>query len=509
VARLHSRIAAIDVGSNSIHMIIAEDRGETYRVIDMEKEMVQLARGSLGGEPLRPEAIARGVAAMERMASIARKLDAEIVAVATSAVREAPNRKEFLREVETSCGVKVRVISGEEEAAYIYRAVRGAVEFHGNTALCIDIGGGSVELIVATDREVFFTSSRPLGAVRMTEGFFENDPPGPGELLALRKHVRFALRREIERVRSIGFDFVVGTSGTITTLAELAAEGGSEQAGAMVRELDRSRLEVLLVRLASVDSAGRAEQFGLDQKRADVILAGGVVLDEILAELSVERIGACGAALREGLLDRVLEERHGLVRRAAGVRHAAAIDLLDRSETDRAHAAHVARLALRIFDQTVELHSLRPRDRELLEYAAVLHETGKHVAFQGHHRHSYYIIRHSGLAGFTDEQLAIVANVARYYRKAPPSDQDESFAALTAVQKRVVSRLAAILRIAAALDRGHKQAVRDVAVEVGSKRVEFRLRARLDVTVELQSAEKRAKYFASLFERKVSFESGE
>src|SRR5512133_2227685 len=174
----HRRMAAIDVGSNSIHMIVVEARGNGYRVLDKEKEMVQLARGSLGGEPLTPEAIFRGVAALEKMAEIARSREAtDIVAVATSAVREASNGREFVERAEAASGIRIEIISGEQEADLIYRAIRSAVDFKGGTALCIDIGGGSIELVVGTDSEVYFAHSDPLGAIRLAEKFFRSDPP--------------------------------------------------------------------------------------------------------------------------------------------------------------------------------------------------------------------------------------------------------------------------------------------------------------------------------------------
>jgi exopolyphosphatase / guanosine-5'-triphosphate,3'-diphosphate pyrophosphatase len=171
------RIAAIDVGTNSIHMIIVECRGRSCRVIDKEKEMVLLGEGSLGGEPLTEEAIGRAVEAISRMAEIARRGEVDhIEAVATSAVREAPNRRRFAREVEKSAGVPLRIISGHEEADLIFRAVRSAVDFQGETALCIDIGGGSLELIAGSREEIHYATSEPLGALRLTEKFLQQRP---------------------------------------------------------------------------------------------------------------------------------------------------------------------------------------------------------------------------------------------------------------------------------------------------------------------------------------------
>ena len=249
--------------------------------------------------------------------------------------------------------------------------------------------------------------------------------------------------------------------------------------------------------------AERVESFGLEPKRASTIVAGAVVLHELMGRCGVKKLRASAAALREGMIDRVLEENLPATGPAGSVRRRSVTELAERSDVDREHAAHVARLALRIFDQSLSLHQLRTADRELLEYAALLHEIGLHVSWQGHHKHSYYLIRHAGLRGFTDDQVAVLANLARYHRKAKPSPDDENLRELAPSQRRLVERATAILRMADALDRGRKQPVRDVAVEMGNGKVRLRLRPRLDASLELEAASKRAGYFAKVFGRKV------
>jgi exopolyphosphatase/guanosine-5'-triphosphate,3'-diphosphate pyrophosphatase len=502
-----NRIAAIDVGTNSIHLIIVEQQRHGYRVIDKEKEMVQLGRGSLEGRPLTDEAKERGVEALKKMAAIAKRWDVkDVVAVATSAIREAPNGRSFINAAQKAAGIKIRVISGEEEADYIYRAVRSAIDFHGGTALAIDIGGGSVELIVGTSDEVYFTGSEPLGALRMAQMFDLQGPATPAMLDACRTYVRKRLKKTLSRISSLGFDFSVGTSGTIVTLASLAASNGDVVASGL-KWLSRKRLRETIDALAPLSASERAKRFALDEKRAETILAGAIVLDEILRKLDVEQLRACDAALREGIVEYVMG-RVKEPRERGSVRRASVLALVERSDVERAHATHVARLALRIFDQTQDLHHFRTGERELLEYAALLHEVGTHVSYQSHQKHSYYLISHAGLRGFTTDQVAVVANVARYYRKAVPREDDENFALLSASQKDVVCKLTSILRIADALDRGRTRAVRDVGVDATKKKVRFHIRLRASGEVELETAEKRAKYFGRVFERKVLIESG-
>lgn len=507
-----SRLAAIDVGTNSIHMIIVEAARSGYRVIDKEKEMVQLGSGSLGGNPLTEAAMQRGVAALESMAEIARRSDvAEIVAVATSAVREAPNRRRFLRAVEKSSGIKVRVISGEEEADYIYRAVRAAVDFQGGTSLCIDIGGGSVEMIAGTDREVFFTSSSPIGSLRLAQKFWRSDPPSSAEMQACRRYVARALKKSLVTIDKLGFDFTIGTSGTILALAEMG--GGeptaTEGVASGLRWLETKKLEALIEQMASVTAAERVQKFAVDSKRSESILAGAIVLREILAALRIKKIRACTAALREGIVERMLEEKRRDPGSERNVRRTSVLELAERGKYDETHATHVAHLALRIFDQTAKAHELRPADRDLIEYAALLHEIGVHVSYQKHHKHTYYLIRHSGLRGFTEDQVSIIANVARYYRKATPEDHHPNLDELTGRQRETVRKLSAILRVADALDRSRKRAVRDVGVDVTKDKVKFFVRARLDPAVEIKAAQKRSKYMAAVFDRDVEFAESE
>ncbi|HVR40811.1 MAG TPA: Ppx/GppA phosphatase family protein [Thermoanaerobaculia bacterium] len=502
------RMAAIDLGTNSIHMIIVEARRGGYRVIDKEKTMVQLGRGSLEGRPLTDEAIESGVATLRHMSDIARrwKVD-DIVAVATSAIREASNRRRFLTAAEKASGIKVRVISGEEEADYIYRAVRSAVDFHDGTALSIDIGGGSVELINGTDEEVYFTSSEPLGALRVAQRFGLEGAVSAATIATCTSRVRKSLKKTLAAVAELGFDFTIGTSGTIVTLATIAAEeasnGNTVTPG--LRWLSRKRLGEIVDALAPLSAEERARRFQIDTKRAETIVAGGLVLEVIMDGLEIDHLRACDVALREGIVEKMLDEMHEHGTRGTGnIRRSSVTELAQRSNVERPHATQVARLAMRIFDQTHALHMLRTGERELLEYAALLHEVGTHVSYQSHHKHSYYLISHAGLRGFTADQVAIVANVARYYRKAPPATSDQNFAQLSRAQQSIVQKLVAILRIADAFDRGRRGAIRDVSVKVEDDVVRFELRLRDDADVEVATAERRGKYFEKVFDRKVA-----
>ena len=503
------RFAAIDVGTNSIHMIVAEAReGGGYRVVDREKEMVQLGLSSLDGQPLTDEAIDRGVAALTRMNGIAQRWEVdEVIAVATSAVREAPNRRDFLRRVKNEAGVRIRIISGEEEADYIFRAVRTAVDIGSSTALCIDIGGGSTELVVGTTDEIYFTASEPLGSLRLAQRFALTDRALARNIQQCRDFVRRRAAKPAKQIRRLGIDMVVGTSGTIQALASICCQTADPNGSGALRELSREKLAELLPQLAAMTAAERAERFSIDMRRATTIVAGAIALDELMTLVHANTIIACPVAMREGIVESRIAKLNRTSKGGGSLRRKSVNALAQRTDCDLRHASHVARLASRIFDQTRELHGLDDGARELLRVAAVLHESGMHISDRGHHRHTYYLIRHADLRGFTEEQLLVIANVARYYRKSPPDPEHPNFAELTPEMQNEVQRLSAILRIAEALDRGHRQRVRDVAVRAKNRKLVFVARTRSDASVEITSAVKRAKFFASLFEKRVAFEA--
>lgn len=502
------RIAAIDIGTNSIHMIVAEARGREYRVIDREKDMVQLGLASLDGEPLTEDAMTRGVASITRMSEIAARWNAdEIVAVATSAVREAPNRREFLRRAKEQAGVNVRVISGEEEADLIFRAVRSAFDIGSSTALVVDIGGGSVEFIVATSSEIYLTASQPLGSLRLAQKFALDNRPFAGSIDQCREFVASRISKLQKRINRLGTDLAIGTSGTIVTLATLLSPGQTDASGRALRRIDREQLTELITQLAGMTARERTEKFAIDERRSSTIVAGAVILDEIMTRLGIESLLACPVAIREGIVESRVADFARTAKGTGSLRRKSVLALARKTDCDMRHGAHVAHLAQRIFDQTRKLHCLGNESIELLDYAALLHECGLHISDKGQHKHSYYLIRHADLRGFTDEQLLLIANSARYYRKAPPKDEDPNIAELTATQRSDVEKLVAILRIAEGLDRGHRQRVRDVAVRIGRDTIFFIARTRADATVEIESARKRAKHFASLFGLRVRFES--
>jgi exopolyphosphatase/guanosine-5'-triphosphate,3'-diphosphate pyrophosphatase len=512
-----SRLAAIDIGSNSIHMMIVETDGRGgHRTLDREREMVRLGRSALGPSGrLSERAVRQGLDALLRMTTLARLRGVErFVAVATSAVREAANGEEFLEQVRARAGLDVRLLSGEEEARLIWRAVREAVDLSRGTHAIVDIGGGSTEWIVASDDRIVEARSLPLGSLRCAH-LLPSDPPTPGELGRLGRRIARELRaladpgsvgRGGARGAGRAIGRLVATSGTANCCADLHAwfEGRNGRGpGAGLRELRWRDLDRVVARLRPLSRRQIAALPPVGEGRAASLLPGALLLAAVARHAGVERLTVSDRALREGL---VLEELGAPAPEAArgDVRRRQVLSLLER--TGGAMAAHgdkAAELAGRLFDATGALHDLGGREREWLEHAARLHDIGHSIHYRGHHKHSQYLIETAALDGFDEREIEVIAQVARYHRGSRPRLDHPAFAALRPWQRRAVVRLAALLRVADALDRTHAGRVEDVRIEIRRRRVRLEVVSASDVGIEIETVRERRALFEETFGRRL------
>jgi len=503
------RIAAIDIGSNSIHMIVVEaDGAGGYRVLARERDMVRLGKSALGRGALSARAMRRGLEALLKMSTLARLKGARrVLAVATSAVREAANGDAFLAQVKALTDIEVRKLSGAEEGELIFRAVRHAIDLGGGTAVMVDIGGGSTEWCVARGGRLRAVRSLKLGSLRLA-GALDGDPPTTAELERLRRAVRAALARVRPPARVGLFVATSGTAGCCGDLVDHFGRHPDRAAAGGLRELRLRDLEELVARLRAMTRREIAALPPVGPLRAESILAGAVLLEELARHAGIGRIHLCDRALREGLVLEALGHPGPQSESVESARRRQVAALAQRAPTMVEHAQQVARLAVRLFDLTAPVHGLGEREREWLEHAALLHDVGYSIHFQRHHKHSQYLIATAGLDAFDPREIEIVAHVARYHRGARPRASHPSFAALAGWQQRAIEKLAALLRVANALDRTHAARVVEIYAALGRRWVVIELLSPFDVSLEIAAARHRSRLFERLSGRRLDFRQG-
>jgi exopolyphosphatase/guanosine-5'-triphosphate,3'-diphosphate pyrophosphatase len=504
------KLAAIDCGTNSFHLLVARVGADgVIEPLDRAKEMVRLGDSAFKGV-ISDEATARAVEAIRRFRGIAERggVDA-IIAVATSAVREAENGGDFVRIVRDETGIELTVIRGDEEARLIYLGARSVLNLAARRALVIDIGGGSVELIVGDSRDVHHATSLKLGVLRLLEVSQLSDPITPDQRAKLAEHLHRVLEQAMGPVRKIGFELLAMTSGTARQVAELVPS--PVDAKDKLRRVAFKDVYQLEDRLCSLPAAERAKIPGLDPRRVDSIVPGVILVRALLETAHADEYVMCETALREGLVaDYAARNRPGiaLVDEFPDPRRRSIVGLMRRCNANVPHAEQVARLALDLFRGTRPLHNLPNSDGELLEFAALLHDIGFHVASSKHHKHAAYLIENAELKGFTTDEIQLLAQVARYHRKATPKDAHEGFGKLSSANKDKVRMLAALLRVADGLDRGYAQVVRSVRVrspEKADRNVEVTISAGGDPELEVWGARRKADLFQEVFGKKLKF----
>jgi exopolyphosphatase/guanosine-5'-triphosphate,3'-diphosphate pyrophosphatase len=472
----HRILAAIDVGTNSIHMVVARIQPElpAFTVVAREKATVRLGDFCKKTGLLSPEAMDRAIEALKRCQEIAKSLNAEqVIAVATSAVREAPNGRDFLQRIEADLGLWIDLISGPEEARRIYLGVLSGMNFNSQPHIIVDIGGGSTELILGDGHEPRTLSSTKVGAVRLTAERINTDPISPSQFGALQAYIRGMLERSIEEIQAHlepgERPRMVGTSGTIETLATLNAR---EKFGTIPNPLNGCEMTLKDVRewvnrLRKLNYAGRLAIPGMSERRAEILLAGALILQEVMTPLNVDSIVVCERSLREGVVvDWMIT--HGLIedrlRYQGSVRERSVLKTAQKYQVNLEHSHRVAEFALSLFDQTQGiLHAWNTEERDLLWAAAILHNCGHHVGHSSHHKHSYYLIRHAELLGFNEMEIETIANLARYHRKSSPKKRHENYRNLVSKRhRRIVDQLSPLLRLAVAIDRRQIGAIRSV-----------------------------------------------
>ena len=512
------RLAVLDVGSNTVHLVVVDGRPDgTFVQVDRERDTLRLAESAFPAGHLPDEAVQRLVQSVRRMREKADSLRAEaLVGFATSAIREARNGADALGRVRAETGVTIAVLPGVEEARLTYLATRRWTAFSARRLLVVDIGGGSLEVAGGEGERPELVESLPLGVARLTSRFVRSDPPDRDDLTALRVHALALLGPLAEWVRSQPWEVVCGTSKTFRNLGTLARAlpavptpahefGFAGIDGQTAPVLTREALNVVAGYLADTTARERGRVIALNDFRAATMVAGSQVAALIMQAFGLRELVLAPWALREGVILEYLA-RHDGGRAADRPRHPRRRSVLEfarRQGWDEPHSRQVTKLALSLFDQTTDLHRLGPTERELLEVAGLLHDVGYAVAQSAHHKHSLYLIRNADLDGFRPDELAVIANVARYHRKALPSDRHPDYQSLSEGEQELVRRLAALLRLADGLDADHFQVVQEVAVKLDGDVARLELRARDVPDLAMWAGERNGDLFEQEFGRHV------
>ncbi len=511
------RLAAIDVGSNSLRLIIAEADGEGgYRVLDDEKITARLGWGLAASGRIDETILADAADAIHRMATIARGYGAaEIRAIGTAAMREAANASELVERVRRDAGLEIHTIGPEEEGRLAHLSVARAFELGDAPYIVADIGGGSMEVVHGRGGHIERIDSLKIGAVRMTERFGGPEAAAGERYEEMRAFIGGAIEARIAEAPSRP-DLIIGAGGTFNALATMhvAARGGRSDNAAtgsvQGHEMDLEAVRGILDGLR--EASNRAATPGLSPDRADIIVAGVTIIERLMTVTGATRLRAHDRGIRDGLLLEMFRELAPELMAPSTGRMGAVRRFARRCRYEEAHAEHVTQLALAIFDQLVELLAPAGFDddsRQILEAAGVLHDIGYLVNYKSHHRHSLYLIAHSGeLDGWTPREVELIANVARYHRRSEPKGAHERYHALSKSDREIVRGLGGVLRIADGLDRTHTQRVRDVRIGVADGAIEFALEGDGDILTDAWGAERKSAMFEKFFQRPPVFRIG-
>jgi exopolyphosphatase/guanosine-5'-triphosphate,3'-diphosphate pyrophosphatase len=503
--------AFMDIGTNSIRLLLVRfNENRSYTIISQQKEVVRLGEDEFVDQHLQMGAMRRAVLVCRTFTEMARAQGAdEIVAIATSATREARNRDEFLRMLRQEAGLEVRPISGLEEARLIYLGVTSGFHMEERRAVFIDIGGGSTEIVVGDQFAYAHLDSLKLGAIRLTSMFFLPEEPSPlsvDRYSLIARYVRNATIRSVQRIREHEYDIAIGSSGTIENLADIAVRRFHGRPRQRDDVMTYAQLSEIVEMLCSLTLEERRNVPGINPDRADIIIAGAAILHTIMGELGLEEIRATDRGLREGLIIDALARSHPEMLKGLSVRERGVIQLGRACRFDEPHATTVKVLALQLFDsgRKLGLHKLGKAERELLGHASMLHDVGSFLSYSNHQAHTYYLIRNADLVGFDLHEVELIAAVARFHRKGYPRKKHPEYITLNKRSRRVVRVLSTLLRMAESLDRSHAGLITQAAFEkVGRKRAVLRVHASEPCHLELWGVQGHQRAFQRTFGRRL------
>jgi exopolyphosphatase / guanosine-5'-triphosphate,3'-diphosphate pyrophosphatase len=502
------RYAAVDIGSNSVRMLTAETgSGIPTRVLAAERQVTRLGDGVFQDGNISRDAMQFACENLSRMAQIYRKLDViGIRAVATSAVRDAANQHEFLEKAAQALGSPVEIISGQEEARLIHLGVAAQWPHPDKRVLVIDVGGGSAEVILSDRGEMAEAFSKPLGAVRLTETFLKTDPATTLELHRMSEYIDEKLATPLRRIGTGPFDRVIATSATAAAVVcAVNRVGRSRREEADRLKATAAQMRTLYRQLCSLDLAGRRKVQGIGPRRAELIIAGTAVFLRALELFQQPALHYSAAGVRDGIIADLTARGVGRELSMLNRDQRRVVEQMARRYgVQLPHARKVAEMAHGLFDALQTMHRLPPAVGKLLEAAAYLHDIGHYVSSTSHHKHSYYLVAHSDMPGFTDRERQMIALLCRYHRKAMPAPRHSPFQTFDSDSRRAITLLTPLLRIADSLDRSHEQRIDGLQVQLRNGSVTIALESATDVDLEMWAAERVAGAFRETYQIPVT-----
>jgi exopolyphosphatase/guanosine-5'-triphosphate,3'-diphosphate pyrophosphatase len=508
-------VAFMDIGTNSARLLIVRiNPNHTFTTLTQQKETVRLGEGEFTQHRLRPAAMQRAVQVCSRFARMARSFGArDIIAVATAATREARNRRQFLSRLKREADLDVHVVSGKEEARLIWLGVSSGTSLTGRQAVFIDVGGGSTEVIVGDQHRYRYLDTLRLGAIRLQTMFFKNGETGPvprSRYKEIQRHVRNAAVHTIQHVRQYEPDLAIGSSGTIMNLADVASRTLNGRLKTRKDSLTLDGLKRVVDHLCSLSLDDRRKMPGLNPDRADIIIPGAAIVQTMMEELGLDRLQVSDRSMRDGLpLDHLSRRQHAQLLHHMTFRETSVLQLGQTCGFDEPHARNVARLALSLFDSArqARLHKLGQWERDLLEYAALLHDVGTFLSFTDHEVHSSYFVRHADLLGFDENEIAIIAGTVLFHRRNMPRKKHPALAEMAPPSQQIVRVLSVLLRLAESLDRSHTGVIRCAHLAArGKSEALLEVHSRKDCQLEIWGVQNHRKVFKRTMGRELVIE---
>lgn len=506
------RIAAVDVGSNSFHLLVAEAQSAGgFVTLSTDKETLRLGESVAATGRISDELAGLSVEVMRRFKATCESLEVtDVVAYGTAALREAENSSEVIAAIGDGSGIHVEVISGRDEARLIFKAIRASLVIDPAPALCLDLGGGSLELNVGDHSGQMWSDSLRLGVGRLTTEFMTSDAPYKC-VRRMRKRIQAELTPVIENISALAPKMLIGTSGTLTALVRMAAlRSGADPEGLSLHvnqlRIERKWFDSLHRQLAESAAEERLKLPGLDAKRVHQIVAGSTTLQVVFDLFNLDSLTVGTWAMREGMLLDAIDKLDPIEWSSdpRAIRGASVRGLARRCRVNSTHARQVSKLAGELFDQTSELHGLGAEDRELLTHGGVLHDIGELVSVEGHHKHSAYLVQHGKLRGFTPTEVNILASMCRFHRGSPKMSF-APYAGLSSSERARTDKITALLQLADGLDRGHAGVITSIDVDLDDKYRMADITAIANGAAELEAwgGRRKAALFESVFGYRV------